>query len=482
MPRTIYSDNSILTKDKEFTFLSDDVVAGAQVINVVSTLGFHSLTTSSGQILCVGELGQEKTEIIRTDNISTSSGTQISGVGASLRTVLRFSHPQDTKVYIIDWDRFEVQHSATVTGTKSTLTTTGADFPEVLQPDQLESIYRDTSQTAGFFFVRFNESIGNTNSDFSDPIPFAGYIDGSVHEIKKRALERVNEKIDGKIISDEFLNRCLWEARREYHQSPGKRPFRRKFNIDIGDALTGSYRIALPEDVEKPHTAENVYGVRIGTERNMRYIDKKEWDFHFRGKPHSTLELPYTFDVSTSIWLLNGRDFSASAVISVEGAVIGLSRITGEQNSFKIITHGNYSTSAGSDVWENISLGLPDRFTVWAQVGGSAYIYFNRPIETTYVNQNIFLDYYRKVVEFQTDFDELDEPYFDIYVPYLAAKIKKRKNPDMDLSKDSDYLEWLARKRIALEGEYDGSFIRLTPDIQHLITFPRHVGPTGNNG
>lgn len=465
MPKTIYADGSILTKDKKFTFLSGDVVAGAQFIGVASTLGFTSLTTSSGQILFIGELGQEKSEIILTSNVSTSTGTNISGTGATLKTVLAFDHPQDTKVYIIDWNRFEVQWASTVTGTKSTLMA----YPEVIQPDTVESIYRDSVESNGYYFVRFNETIGGTNSDWSDPIPFGGYDDNTVFAIKQRALELIGEEVDGKVISHEFLNRCLWQARREYHNSPGKRPFRRSYNVPIGAALTGSYRIELPSYVELPHSAENVYGVRIGSNRNMEYYDKKQWDFDYRGKNHSTLALPYTTGTSTSIWMVNGRDFSASATVNVEGSVIGLSRITGSQNSFTIITHGAWSASGGSDVWENASFGLPDRFTVFADVGGSSYIYFNRPIDTAYVNQNIYADYYRTIVEFNSDADVLDEPSFDMYVNYLSAMIKKKRNPQLKLDQDDDYKLWLVGKQSALIGEYGGVEIRLQPDIEHLL-------------
>ena len=462
MPKTIFVDNTVLTRDKKFTFLSGDVLAGATSFGVQSTLGFHSLTTSSGQIVLMGELGQEKTEVIRTSQSTAPGGVSVTVFSGE---TLRFDHPQDTKVYIIDWSRFEVQQAATVTGTKSTLMA----YAEALQPDQLESIYRDTTLSSGFYFVRFNNIIGDASSDWSDPIPFGGFDDNSVHAIKQRALEQLNEKIDGEMISDEFLNRCLWEARREYHQMSGKRPFRYRFNTDIGNALTGSFFIDLPKDVERPYTAENVFGVRIGTQENMRYIDKKEWDFYYQTKPHSVLALPYTVNSSTSIWLVNGRDFSGSASIQVEGTTIGCTRIVGEQNSFYIRDQGDWNASAGSDAFEGISVGLPDKFTVTQNIGGSAFIFFNRPIDTAYVNQNIFADYYASVVELQTDYDNLDEPYYDMFVDYLKSKIKKRKNPDLDLSKDSDYQLWLLKKQQAHDKEYAGQSIRFEPDINHLL-------------
>lgn len=472
MPKTLYPNLTVVPKDKEFTFLTTDVVAGATTFGFASSVSLTSLITSSGQILMFGEIGQEKTEIIKTSNESTSTGSNIGGTSGTLITALRFDHPQDTKIYIIDWDRFEVQHATTATGAKTTLMA----YPQYINPSRTEDLYKDTTKTSGFYFVRFNETVGSTNSDWSDPIPYAGYNYNTVHEIKKRALEAVNESIDGEVISDEFLDRCLFEARREYHQSIGKRPYRRRFNNDIGTALTGSFRIELPIWVEKPYTAENIYGVRLGTEANMHYYDKKEWDFDWRGKPHSTLEHAYVRNTSTSIWLANGRDFGASAVIMVEGQSINVSRyedsLSGDSlyNSLRITAHptGAWSASAGSDAYENVSWGLPDHFTVFAEPNGSAYIAFNRPIDTAYVNQNIYLDAYTTIFAVDSDADELDEPNPDIYVPYLTARIKKRRDPRLNLANDDDYKLWLVKKAESLNSEYISTDIRIEPDIDHL--------------
>lgn len=468
MPKTIFTSNADLTRDKRFSILTEDVVATGTTIRVQSIMGFVGASTSSGQIVCIGEIGDERTELLRTANTSAYNPSQ-AYKEVTLRDAMAFDHPQDTKVYIVDWNRMDIQHASTVSGTKATIIASPS-YPIYIDPGQLETSYTDTTKTSGFYFVRFNETVGDTNSDWGDPIPFGGFDDNMVASIKERALDELGEEVDGKVITHKFLNECLWKARREYHKAPGKRPFRRKFNADIGNALTGSFRIELPTDVEKPYSAENVYGVRIGTEANMDYIDKKSWDFYYIGKPHSTLDVPYVKGLSTSIWLANGRDFSASASINVEGTDISVSRITGEQNSFYIITHGDWSASAGSDAWENISLGLPDKFTVFqSPENGSAYIYFNRPIDTAYVNQNIYADYYRTLPGYDSDYDQLDEPDYDMFVEYLKACIKHRRNKGADdITQDPDYKLWLAKKNNALSTEFLGSDIRLIPSIDHL--------------
>ena len=467
MAKKLFTNLSELTDGKRFTFTSEDVVVGGSTLAVQSVVGFESLSTSSGQILFVGKIGNERTELVRTSN-TTGQSPSAAYKWIYLRDVLQFDHPQDTEVKIVDYDRVQHNWAATVNGTKATLFA----YPFNLIPDVIEMEHVDTSADTGYYFTRFHNTIRDAYSDYSDPIPFGGFDDNTVFSIKKRALDDLGEEID-ETITHEYLNQCLWEARREYHQSPGKRPFRRRFNVDIGNALTGSSKIELPTDVERPFTAENVFGVRIGAEANMSYYDKKEWDFDWRGKPRSTLEYPYTYATSTSIWVANGRDFGESAVLSIEGQNISVTRVAGltgdsYYNSLRIYAHptSGWSASAGSEVYENASLGLPDKFTVFATPVGSAYVYFNRPIETAYVNQNIYADYYRTLVGYDSDADTLDEPKYDMFIDFLKAKIKqRRKKGDFDLVKDSDYLLWLKKKDEALKSEHLETEIRIYPDV-----------------
>ena len=462
MPKTIYNDNTVLVKDKKFTFLNQDATSGATSIGVLSTIGFQSLTTSSGQIVCIGEIGQEKSEILRTSNSSAPGGVSI-----PLRDALQFDHPQDTKVFIIDWNRAEFQTAATVTGTKSTLEA----YPRQIEADQTETRYRDTTQTSGYYFVRFNETIGNTNSDWSDAIPYGGFDYNTVQAVKERALDSINEELDDKVVTNEFLNESLWEARREIHQVPGKRPWRRKFNTDIGNVRTGMYRIDLPADVEKPNTGENVFGIRIGTEANMDYYDKKSWDFDFRNKPHTTLTATYSVG-ARDLYCTDVRDFASSGAVSINGASVSYSAKLNSGGTLRISADGSWgSDGSDDDVWQNISYGLPTKFTVFATPGGSAYVYFNTPIDTAYVGQNIYSDYYRTLVQYDSDADVLDEPDPDMFSPYLAYKVKKRRDPSIDPMTDPDYKLWIMKKNNTIAGEYLGEEIRISPQIDHL-SFP----------
>jgi len=224
--------------------------------------------------------------------------------------------------------------------------------------------------------------------------------------------------------------------------------------------------------VEKPYTAENVYGVRIGANKNMDYYDKKEWDFDWRNKPYSFLTTAMDADTDKFLYVDNVRDFTGSGTVYCEGTSIGYTAKSNTGGTLTIDTtsgaRGDYDCSVGSTVYQNVSHGLPDKFTVFANPGGSAYIYFNRPIDTAYIGQNVWLDHYMTIATKDSDADELDEPFYDMFVPYLEWKIKQRKNQGLNPLEDPSYQRWVQRKSQALKAEYGGVEIRISPGIDHL--------------
>lgn len=447
MAKSLYIDNTVLSQDKKKTYLVADISSGT-ILSVQNTTGFEA-----NKNVLIGELGQQEAEILQTHSTTSPTGGTI-----YLESAPTYSHSADTPITTIDWNQFEVTWAATSSGTKTTLS-----YGTALLPTRKETIYSDSSKTSGYYFIRFVDTVGSAYSDYSDPIPYAGYPMNTVWSIKNRALNKVDAKIDD-LITNDWLDDCLWEARREYHQAPGKRPFRRIWNQDIGNVGTGDYRVVLPSDIEKPTSGENIFGVRIGQNNIVHFYDKKEWDDDFRDTAHSYLLYDIGATSVTSFSVANARDFDTSGNVQIEDDVIAYTARDVSSGSFTVALTGTTHT-ANADVWQGISFGLPTKYTIFQNPGESAYIYFNCPIDTAYVDQNIWCDYYRTLVAKDSDADELDEPDYDMYIHYLAYRIKKKQNPSLDEHKDSDFLEWQRRKQLALSNEYVGSRIQFIPDI-----------------
>ena len=63
MPKEIFINNMDLIRDKRFSYLTQDVSSAATTIRIQSIIGFESLSTSSGQVLCIGEIGRERSDV-----------------------------------------------------------------------------------------------------------------------------------------------------------------------------------------------------------------------------------------------------------------------------------------------------------------------------------------------------------------------------------------------------------------------------------
>lgn len=126
------------------------------------------------------------------------------------------------------------------------------------------------------------------------------------------------------------------------------------------------------------------------------------------------------------------------------------------------IQFGGHST--GAYVWQGISLGLPEYFTV-TEDG----IIVNQPFGFDYHGRNIYADYWGTFTSINSDADTFDEPDYDMFVSYLAFRIKKRKEKgELKMEDDDDGRRYLERslKLIARERHEQG--LSLAPDISHL--------------
>lgn len=176
--KTLYADNTFLTKDKVFTFLSDDITAASTAGSIQSVLGFDS----TAKFALVGEPGQEQSEIVSLSNETVPENQTIYFLNDANNTGVKFAHSQDTKVYAIDWNQMAFSRSTALTSEKSTLTT--AD----IMIDQPKTLYRDATNTTGYGFVELKENKGDTFSTASDAVPYGGYDDNTVFQIKKKSI------------------------------------------------------------------------------------------------------------------------------------------------------------------------------------------------------------------------------------------------------------------------------------------------------
>ena len=113
----IVVNNKDLIENADKSFLAADIASGVSSLTLESTQRFYT-----NQIIVIGEIGTERTEIIKTHAVTTPSGQTLTLASATAR-----AHQRGDPVYIINYDRYELSHATTATGSKTTLTITGVD-------------------------------------------------------------------------------------------------------------------------------------------------------------------------------------------------------------------------------------------------------------------------------------------------------------------------------------------------------------------
>lgn len=406
------TNNTNLTIGAIKTYLTVNTAAGVTSLSVKNITSF-----ADDQILVIGQFGNEGAEIVYING--TPSGSTITLSSATI-----FPHSADSPVIVIDFDQVEFSHSSTTSGAKTVMATVDivVDKPDFTR-------YNDTTYTTGYYFIRFKNSITSLFSDYSDPIPVSGYTPFTARYIIDAALGEINKK-RSEVLSDEFafteIDNCQIEVIRELKRWS----FLQKFDEIIGQADTGSWKVAVPDDMDDPFTNKSQYNIRIGREQNLTWVDKEKWNQLIEGIAYTTLAQNISL-TDTSIVLTNSSDFDDTGTITIGANSYSFTANDTTTNTLTIAASTTTNT-AGEDVFQFAQVGLPRYFTVF---GG--YIWYYPILSSVYNGRNIYSDYYIKLIQTTTDSQEivLADPMVVQY--YLQWKFLKKLNNGEETSASS---------------------------------------------
>lgn len=435
----------------EKTYLSGDEAAAQTTISVLQGTNF-----AADEYVLIGIPGTEQAEIIKITSVAAGTIT--------LTTALAYDHNQGTPVTFIPFNQIEVYSASSSGGSFSLLSAVS------IRPDALETYYPRTADASTVYYkARFKNSNNTTYSDYSDEVSALGYAYNTVWSVKKRALDQLGEKLGG-LITDEFLNDSLWEARREFDNQFKRWSFRTSFNTDIGNMTEGAYSIAAPTTLRNPDSPQNILGLRVGNRgRNLSYIDKRTLDGVYEGIFHTTVATQPSVGQTTLV-LTSTRDLDASGSIMIGSNLITYTAKNNSTNTLSGIPASSTGSiddthAVGTDVWQNASYGEPTEFTIYENT-----LYFNTPFSDDFEGVNMYMDYYRTLPDYDSDADTLDEPDVDMFVSYLKFRIKdKKEKGKISMEKDSDYQNYIIRRNSAIRKEFAHQGVQFTPDIGHLI-------------
>lgn len=443
--------------DNEKTYLDTDQVA-ADV-----TLSANGTNFAVGQYIVIGQPGNERTEIVQIHASTVPTATAI-----TLTAGLSFAHNRGDVIRFIPYNQIALEFSTD--GTTYSTTTAVA-----IRADASETYMQRTADPATYYYkFRFYNATSTLYSAYSNAVIASGYAANTRWSIKNRALNELGEERSD-LINDDFLNDALDEGRRMADQNPEtfRWSFRTKFDAIIGYLLAGQWQIAAPTDLRDPNTPKNVLSIRMGQQnRPCVYQDRNRFNQNYLNVSHTTLSVS-ALASATSLTLTNSRDFDASGTITVSSGVYGTGVITvtytANNKTTGVLTGCTGLTAnvaAAVDIWQRYVPGLPTGYTI-----DNALISFDSPLLTTYDGQNVHMDYYKVMTALTDDSSTLDEPFYDLYVPWVKWKIKYLKaNGKIDRDGDTDYKDFITGLTNLVTQETPSQRINFVPDIEGFLS------------
>lgn len=450
--RNISINNTSLAKDKKHTFLSASASSTGTTLTVESISGFNV-----DKILLIGEFGNEQSEIVLTSSAEEPSGSTI-----TLASALKFSHPQGTKVYLLDWNQIEVSWAETVSGSKEVLATID------IQADQIETLYTDEEKATGYYFIRFKNSIDGTYSSYSSPIPYGDFGDNTVAKAIQYAFKRNKIKDFTDFIDHDFMieeiNNCL----RYIRGKKKKWTYLQDFNYVLGQTARGEFSVALPIDVwHKSH--KSILSVRVGDYAELTYKDKKEFDALLTGVARTTLVSDANIG-DTEITLTNAYDFKDSGAVMINGQIIEYSaknNSTGKLSGIPANGTGSITAtiSSGDNVWQgSYKESRPQYYTVY-----DGYLYWYPLTDSTRPIMNIVADFWTEAPEVDSDSDTLDIYRFEMVKLWLSWVVRAQlKNDGIRDFNDGDYVQFEVILRDAIKQDVHGQKYKTTPKLNKI--------------
>lgn len=438
-----------LTVDSPSTFLTSDTAAASGTLTVKNITGF-----AINQILLIGDVGDDGSEIIKTHASTAPTGSTIT---LAANTV--FPHSASTKVSILNFDQIEISNAPTVAGTKTVL----SGMPVAVDPTSDTTNRNDLVNTSGYYFARFYNSITSAYSLYSDPAPYSGYTPLSARSIIDSSLDEINKKTS-EVLSDEYafkqIDNCQMETLRELKRWS----FMEMFDTNIGVTATGIWRVAAPTDLDDQYSNKAIWNLRIGRGVNLTYVDKEKWNDIVFDVAHTTLAVSIVVGALT-ITLTDSNDFEPDGGTIQIGA--NQYAFTANNQITNVLTLSAASTTtntAGEDVFFGASLGEPIYWTIF-----NGYIYWYPLIGTEFDGRNIYLDYYKSATQIQHDSDNVVLPDATIVQYYLQWKfLKKLNNGEEDSGSAAARDMYIVRREKLKQKDTLGRSFRLKPRLNTL--------------
>ncbi len=401
----LYAQNTErLVKGKAKTYLSSPAAAGDSTLTVESGASF-----SIGQQIEIGNVGEERSEVIRIHTVTAVTATVI-----TLNTTLVYAHPTGTPVYLFDFDQVEFSRSTTTDSSLGAVLTTSA-----ITPDQMQTIYEDLTNTTGFGFYRFKNSATSAFTSYSDPIPYAGYAVNAVATVIDRALSVTSQEINPRLTYDtcfHFVNDFTVYANALNHNwSEAK-----VCDYEMKTLATGDFQVNLPTDISRTNDPSAIIGIQVTGFPPIRNVSQREWNQATLDLRSTTLATSIT-GASITVVLTNSSSFADSGSIQIDGDVIAYTANNRTTNTLSGVTGIDANHAAGVVALQRFIMDVPTIYTIMNSSTIQLW-----PLAGAIVNNRILkLDYYKKIPTIDSLNDTVTMTNIQPAIDYVAYRIRK---------------------------------------------------------
>jgi len=432
---------------KNYTYLSDNFAIGVETLNVDNAIDF----TAGTIMLLLGSMGAENAEFgyasAHTDQTITLVAT-------------KQPHNRGDLVSEINYDEIEIQKSATIDGTYTVLATLPISVTQQ-KTIQFDSI----GLTTDYYKLRWKNSQTVEFSSFSEPVSVLSYPENSVGSLVSPVLKAMGVSENDSKINTPFCIDAINDARKYTKMKlyGVRHAWLEHFEHPI-KILAGTNFAPLPDDIDFNETDRSLLAARFITGNvlapfNLTYVDKRSWNqtsFNVGGSEATEVAAI----AATTITLESVGDFPIAGFTGVaqvatsafdqtimEIEYTGVDFVT---NQLTGVTGVTREIPVGTQIWVTPTIAQPMMYTVYDDK-----IVFDRIIPDSMQANNLYIDYYKKETVVSNLYQELPEPYREIYKWYLRYAIKYRKDITLAQS-DPDYKKFEELVQSLFDNLYTG--------------------------
>ncbi len=439
---------------KVFTYLSNNFAIGVTALTVDNAIDF----TSGSIITVLGSVGAENCEFGYA-SAHTDQGLTV--------TATKQPHNRGDLVTQVNYDQVVIAKCATIDGSYSTFATL------TLFVTQQKTVQFDASGlTTDFYKLQWKNSVTGDLSSFSDPVSVLSYPEDSLGSLITPVLRAMGVSENDPKITVPFCIDAMDDARKYVKMKlyGTRHAWLARFEVPV-KVLAGSNFVLLPEDVDFKDTDRSVLAARfiIGNVLapfNLKYIDKRSWNqvaFNVGG----SLTVGSTAINATTIDLVSSGDFPPTTnsgvayiattdfdqtILQIEYTGVDLvnNQLTGVTGVDRIVPDG-------TQIWVTPTIAQPITYTAYPadEFNVRGKIVFDRIMPDTMQGNNLYVDYYRRFTKLADLYQEVPEPYREIYKWYLRYAVKYRKDITLAQS-DPDYKKFEELVQALFDNLYTG--------------------------